>query len=212
MMPRAHAQMRQVCRMATVGCRPCILGEGPIFQVRAFAGVLPAWRPPTPPLCVGSRRTMAAGALDTGLVQSSWAAVCPEPTDEVFETVGTLIFETLFETTPEAKALFPFAERANKAQQKLWAKHVRDFTKTVDDAVKGLGDLESTAAVLESLGRRHNNYGVVEAHYDAVGKTLLVALEKALGPKGLWTPATKDAWAGVWGVVAGCMKKGQGIA
>jgi hemoglobin-like flavoprotein len=47
-------------------------------------------------------------------------------------------------------------------------------------------------------------YGVLPAHYDTVGAALLWTLEKGLGPD--FTPEVKDAWAAVYGILAGTMK------
>ena len=72
-------------------------------------------------------------------------------------------------------------------------------------AVKGLDRLDQLVPVVQDLGRRHATYGVEDRHYDTVGAALLWTLEKGLGEA--FTPDTKEAWATVYGILAGTMKE-----
>ena len=51
--------------------------------------------------------------------------------------------------------------------------------------VAGLADLKTVAPVLRRLGRAHQGYGVIPAHFAIVGQALLGALEAKLGAD--WT-------------------------
>ena len=53
---------------------------------------------------------------------------------------------------------------------------------------------------LAALGERHVSYGIVEVHYDVVGKALLMTLEQGLGKD--FTPAVREAWSIVYDAVA----------
>merc|ERR1719188_1731578 len=102
-------------------------------------------------------------------------------------------------------------DREKVKKKAMYKAHVKGVVAQVNEAVLGLDDLEEVAPVLERLGKRHNNYGVIASHYDLVGGAFLWTLEQALAPKGKWTPEVKEAWTQVWGVVSSTMKKGQGI-
>lgn len=59
---------------------------------------------------------------------------------------------------------------------------------------------------LKSLGGRHVEYGVIQAHYPIVGAALLQALESHLGSR--WTPDVKQAWADAYGTIVDLMLEG----
>lgn len=58
---------------------------------------------------------------------------------------------------------------------------------------------------LQSLGRRHADYGVRDEHYDTVGTALLSTLEQGTGVA--FTPEVREAWIDVYGVIARTMKE-----
>jgi methyl-accepting chemotaxis protein len=122
------------------------------------------------------------------LVQESWAKVVP-----MSAAAGALFYSNLFEADPSLKALFKgdMEQQAAKLMQMISA------------AVGKLNDLEFLVPVLQQLGRRHATYGVLPAHYDTVGASLLKTLEQGLGAA--FTTETRQAWASVYGVMAGIM-------
>ena len=81
----------------------------------------------------------------------------------------------------------------------------KKLMKMLTAAVKGLDHIDQLISVVRDLGRRHVNYGVADAHYDTVGAALLWTLEAGLGSA--FTPATKEAWATVYGLLATTMKE-----
>jgi len=122
------------------------------------------------------------------LVQDSWAKVLP-----IAPVAGALFYANLFEADPSLKALFKgdMTQQASKLMQ------------MIDAAVAKLDDLDSLVPVLQQLGQRHATYGVLPAHYDIVGASLLKTLEQGLGAA--FTPATKEAWTAVYGLIASVM-------
>lgn len=159
------------------------------------------------------RSFSSAPGLNVALIQSTWKAAVPTADDETLTAVGTLLFERIFESCPEAIGLFPFSpDGATRMSALLYKKHVAGVVKSVHDAVQNLDNLEELLPILEALGKRHNNYGVKKEHYDIVGAAFLWTLEAALSPTGLWNQEAKEQWTAVWGAVAGTMQKGQGFA
>ena len=128
---------------------------------------------------------------DKTLVKTTWAMVVP-----IADVAATLFYDRLFTLDASLQRLFgntDMAEQRRKLMQMLTA------------AVKGLDRLEQLVPVVQELGRRHATYGVADAHYDTVGEALLWTLEKGLGSA--FTPATKEAWATVYGVLATTMQQ-----
>jgi hemoglobin-like flavoprotein len=128
-------------------------------------------------------------AAQKTLVQDSFATIAP-----IADDAAALFYRRLFDLDPSLELMFrgDMKEQRTKLMQMLTA------------AVKGLDRLEQLVPVVEDLGRRHAHYGVADAHYDTVGKALLWTLEKGLGPA--FTPETREAWATVYGLLAGLMK------
>lgn len=122
------------------------------------------------------------------LVQKSWIKVLP-----IAAVAGKLFYKNLFEADPSLRNLFKgdIDEQAAKLMQMINA------------AVGKLDDLDTLVPILKQLGTRHVGYGVVSAQYQTVGAALLKTLEQGLGDA--FTPEVKNAWASVYGVMAGVM-------
>jgi hemoglobin-like flavoprotein len=129
------------------------------------------------------------------LVQGTWAQVVP-----IADQAAALFYGRLFELDPKLRPMFhgDIAEQGKKLMTMLGL------------AVAGLDDLDKLKPALHALGGRHVDYGVADEHYDTVGAALLWTLEKGLGPE--FTPEVKEAWAAVYGVLAGEMKAAAGKA
>jgi nitric oxide dioxygenase len=69
--------------------------------------------------------------------------------------------------------------------------------------VKSLDRIETMLDDLRALARRHDRYGVQEAHYASVGAALLWTLEQGLGFD--FTPEVRDAWATAYGLLSSAM-------
>ena len=124
------------------------------------------------------------------LVQDSFATIAP-----IADDVAALFYEKLFELDPSLRPMF----RGNMSEQR------KKLMQMLTAAVKGLDRLDQLVPVVQDLGRRHAHYGVADTHYDTVGAALLWTLEKGLGDA--FTPDTKEAWATVYGILAGTMKE-----
>ena len=113
------------------------------------------------------------------------AAIAPQ--------AAALFYKNLFEADPSLKPLFKgsMEEQGKRLMQMIGA------------AVGKLDDLPTLIPILQSLGRRHVDYGVVPRHYDTVGAALLLTLHQGLGEA--FTPAVRAAWAEVYGVMAKVM-------
>ena len=131
------------------------------------------------------------------------------------ETVGVILFEHIFrlagDAAPDLAKLFKFGREPDFDLTKLsenagLRKHGEGVVKTVGVAVSMLTKLDELVPVLKGLGKRHKNYGVVDAHYPVVGGALLATLEQGLGEG--YTPEIADAFGAMWGVVADTMKVG----
>lgn len=125
------------------------------------------------------------------LVQRTFAVVAPLADD-----VAALFYRRLFEIDPSLQSMF----KGDMAAQR------RKLMVMLTAAVKGLPRLDRLVPVLQDLGRRHADYGVIDSHYETVGNALLWTLEKGLGPD--FTPEVRDAWTTVYGVLATTMKAG----
>jgi hemoglobin-like flavoprotein len=125
------------------------------------------------------------------LVQRTFAVVAPLADD-----VAALFYRRLFEIDPSLQSMF----RGDMTAQR------RKLMVMLTAAVKGLPRLDRLVPVLQDLGRRHADYGVIESHYETVGNALIWTLEKGLGPD--FTPEVREAWTTVYGVLAATMKAG----
>lgn len=129
------------------------------------------------------------------LVQSTFAKVAP-----IADTAAAMFYARLFELDPSLRPLFTtdLTEQGRKLMQMLAV------------AVNGLDRLDELVPAVRQLGIRHARYGVKDQHYDIVAEALLWTLERGLGSD--FTPAVKDAWTTVYGVLAATMKEAAAVA
>ena len=102
-------------------------------------------------------------------------------------------YEILFRVQPDLRRLFPAQIDAQAAK----------FAGMLVAVVAQLDAPSVLEAGVAELGRRHVDYGVGEADYDAVGAALLMALHEAIGEA--FTPEVEQAWAAVYGEMAETM-------
>ena len=124
------------------------------------------------------------------LVQSTWVQVLPKS-----ETAAALFYSRLFELEPAAARLF----RRDMREQGVL------FMQMISVIVRGLDDLTGLTPAVQALGRRHVDYGVESADYEAVGAAFLWALQRTLGDG--FTPSVRAAWASTYQVVASIMRQ-----
>lgn len=122
------------------------------------------------------------------LVQESWAKVAA-----IAPQAAALFYQNLFDADATLRPLF----KGDMTQQGA------KLMQMIGLAVSKLTDLDVLVPVLETLGKRHVAYGVVDTHYATVGAALLKTLEQGLGAA--FTPEVKAAWTTVYGVMANVM-------
>ena len=129
------------------------------------------------------------------LVQSSWKQVEP-----IAAQAAALFYGKLFELDPSLKPLFKsdMDEQGKKLMQMLAA------------AVAGLDNLGELTPVVEALGKRHGDYGVIEEHYPIVGEALLWTLEQGLGDA--FTDDVKEAWTVAYTTLSNLMISAAAVA
>ena len=125
-------------------------------------------------------------------VKQTWTMVVP-----IADTAADLFYDKLFELDPSLKPLFEDVDLASQKKKLLQA---------LATTVAGLDDLASLVPIISQLGRRHAGYGVVDAHYETVGRALLWTLQQGL--QKAWTPAAQDAWTAAYTVISETMKAG----
>ncbi len=123
-------------------------------------------------------------------MQQTFAQVAP-----IAPTAATLFYGRLFDLDPSLRRLFKhdLEEQKRKLMQMLAV------------AVRGLDEPEALTPAVRALGARHLGYGVEAAHYATVGAALLWTLEQGLGEA--FTGEVRDAWAAVYGLLAGLMQQ-----
>lgn len=126
------------------------------------------------------------------LVRVSWTLVVP-----VAEIVGGRFYERLFAQDPALRSLFAHTDLTTQR---------RKLMQTLAVVVAGIEHIDVLLPAVEELGRRHAQYGVTDAHYDAVGDALLQTLALALGDR--FDRKTCEAWAAAYGLLAEAMKRG----
>ncbi len=122
------------------------------------------------------------------LVQESFTWLKP-----IAQQAGELFYKNLFDTAPQARAMFkqPIAAQAGKLMY------------TLGYVVSHLHHPETILQDVAKLGQRHHQYGAQPAHYDIVGAVLLDTLAQGLGKR--WNAELKQAWAMAYSMVANAM-------
>jgi len=106
-----------------------------------------------------------------------------------------LFYYRLFEIAPEVRSLFPDDLIAQK----------KKFITMLSAMVLHLNEFEKIAPVVEDLGMRHANYGVIAKHYEPFGAALLWTLGECLGVD--FTPPVRTAWTEAYKTLAGIMTR-----
>ena len=122
------------------------------------------------------------------LVQESFAIVLP-----IKEAAARLFYGRVFETAPQARALFK--NDMDEQGRKLMA--------TLAVVVAGLRDLDAVVPVAQRLAVQHVAYGVRPEHYPVVGAALIWTLEQGLGAG--FTPAVRAAWTQAYATLSSVM-------
>jgi hemoglobin-like flavoprotein len=118
------------------------------------------------------------------LVQATFSQVADA------DKLAERFYHRLFEMDSTAQSLFKgdMAEQRTKLMQ------------TIAVVVTNLDDLNTIVPAIQSLGKRHVNYGVTIDHWNSVGAALLWALGDTFGDA--FTEEVRDAWASAYGMIA----------
>jgi class 3 adenylate cyclase/hemoglobin-like flavoprotein len=148
-----------------------------------------------PDATVKARRTQAVlkGIDDPVQLVEPLAFGPPDNTLLVQSTIGVLmehqqrftaeLYQRLFELIPQARALF----RGDMETQGQMLSHMLQFL------VYAMGRPETMSLGLQSLGRRHADYGVPREYYPFFQQAFLEALRVVLADR--HTPHVEQAWA-----------------
>jgi hemoglobin-like flavoprotein len=118
-----------------------------------------------------------------------------ELVEPIAETAASLFYARLFELDPSLRPMF-------KSDLKTQGEKLMSTLKLV---VVGLDNPEKIVPAVQSLGKRHADYGVEPQHYETVGAALLWTLEKGLGDA--YTPDVEDAWKNAITLLSGLMQE-----
>jgi hemoglobin-like flavoprotein len=127
------------------------------------------------------------------LIQFSFAKIEP-----VSDQVADLFYARVFALHPELRPLFPQDMKVQKA------KLIAMLTFIVENVLM----LDTLIPALQLLGERHKGYGVIAEHYQPLGAALIWALEQSLGDE--FTPETRQAWIGIYTMMANTMLQAAG--
>ncbi|HZG92587.1 MAG TPA: globin domain-containing protein [Pseudonocardia sp.] len=126
---------------------------------------------------------------EVATIRASYAQIEPRT-----EELSRLFYSTLFARAPETRGLFPVNMEVQRSRLLRALVHVVQMVDQPDELLP----------FLEQLGRDHRKFGVLAAHYDAVGTALLGAVATVAGPG--WTPEVRTAWTEAYGMAAAAMR------
>ncbi len=130
--------------------------------------------------------------LDVDLLEKTFDALAPSG-----EKLAKRFYQELFKRYPDVKPMF--GNTSISAQQKK-------LLAALQMIIRNLRKPQILEDALMELGAKHENYGVIVAHYDAIAETMLDVLEEFAGD--LWTLEVHDAWNDALNLVAQTMLKG----
>lgn len=106
------------------------------------------------------------------------------------DQLATSFYDRLFTIDASTKPMF----RGDMAEQRT------KLMQTIAVVVSKLDSLGEIVPAIQSLGKRHVDYGVTIEHWNSVGSALLWALADAFGEA--FTEEARDAWAAAYGLIA----------
>ncbi len=130
--------------------------------------------------------------LNIELLESSFELLAPRA-----EELVAKFYDRLFEKYPAVKPLFANTS-SSEQQKKLLASLVL--------VMNNLRKPEVLQKALVEMGARHQGYGAVQAHYPAVGETLIEVMSEMAGSH--WTDELTNAWQAALTAVSDMMLSG----
>jgi hemoglobin-like flavoprotein len=107
-----------------------------------------------------------------------------------------LFYQRLFSLDPTLRPMF-------RGDIEIQAKKLTEMLGVLVQLLDNPAHLETE---LRSMGVRHKDYGVQDAHYETVGRALLDMLAGVLDNQ--WTPEVRAAWTALYSAVEATMKSG----
>lgn len=102
-------------------------------------------------------------------------------------------YSDLFIMHPEVRDMFPVSMTAQRGH----------FVEALVRIVSQVDRVDELRTFLQELGRDHRKFGVVAEHYDAVGGSLLKAIQHFCGPA--WTPELAADWQAAYRLIGSVM-------
>jgi NAD(P)H-flavin reductase/hemoglobin-like flavoprotein len=121
-------------------------------------------------------------------VRESWAVAEPHA-----DEVAKFFYGMLFSLSPNAREMFPANMEVQRSRLLRALVHIVQLVDRPDDLVP----------FLRQLGRDHRKFGVISAHYEAVGTALIHAVKKFSAKT--WTNEIERAWAEAYTIMARAM-------
>lgn len=142
-------------------------------------------------------------ALSINMVQSmntekavleSWAKL-QQKVENYHEVVGCILFDRLFHSCPQTKALFGFPvttkpEELRKSRR--FQTHASHFIEMLDKAL-GMVEAKQMEHKVKELGALHAHFGIKPSCFPIMGEALFFTLERTLGED--WNPQLQVAWS-----------------
>jgi len=128
-------------------------------------------------------------SLNVEVLEQTFAALAPQG-----EALVARFYQQLFNRYPQVRPLFRNTTPADQQRKLLSA------LKLVVSNLRNPGVLTET---LQNLGRRHQQYGAVPGHYQAVASTMLDVMKEFAGV--LWTKEVHKAWSDALHTIAEIM-------
>jgi len=141
--------------------------------------------PATPPR---SADAASGAAAMVRIVRESFAVVEPQQ-----DEVAKFFYGMLFSLSPGAREMFPANMQVQRSRLLRALVHFVQLVDRPDDLYP----------FLRQLGRDHRKFGVISAHYEAVGTALIHAVKKFSGRS--WTDEIERAWAEAYTIMARAM-------
>jgi NAD(P)H-flavin reductase/hemoglobin-like flavoprotein len=126
--------------------------------------------------------------LDTARIRASFDHIAPQASQ-----FAQWFYAHLFTCHPETRQMFPVSMDAQ----------VRHLTAALAEIVRSVENPAALTAFLQDLGRDHRKFRAQPAHYEAVGGSLLAALEYFSAEH--WNAALAADWAEAYQLIAQVM-------
>jgi len=106
------------------------------------------------------------------------------------DALALRFYDNLFELDPTTKPMF----KGDMREQRM------KLMQTLAVVVNNLNTFDTIVSAIESLGKRHVDYGVTVDHWHSVGAALLMTLKDIFGDA--FTAEVEEAWSAAYHAIA----------